>query len=126
MRKLERAWEPVPWDPEVWRGKGLKPEVERLMTEGVDVVGPDTPGFYEVPQYPFGEWELEQKGGEEADRAIAAGAMEYVPECEVDELLIDCIVDHGRIGGSKGSDLPFLLSPGAWTRHVGAPTSQIR
>ena len=70
VRKLERGWEPVPWDPEVWRGKGLKPEVERLMTEGVDVLGPDTPGFYEVPQYPFGGWELEQKGGEEADRAI--------------------------------------------------------
>ena len=59
VRKLERAWEPVPWNPDVWRGKGLKPEVERLMTEGADVLGPDTPGFYEVPQYPFGGWELE-------------------------------------------------------------------
>ena len=103
VKKLERAWEPVPWDPEVWRGKGLKPEVERLMTEGADVFGPDTPGFYEVPQYPFGGWELEQKGGEEADRAIAAGAMEYVPECEVDELLSDCIV-HPWLVVHQGSD----------------------
>ena len=103
VRKLERAWEPVPWDPEVWRGKGLKPEVERLMTEGVDVLGPDTPGFYEVPQYPFGGWELEQKGGEEADRAIAAGAMEYVPASEVDELLTDCIV-HPWLVVHQGSD----------------------
>ena len=103
VRKLERAWEPVPWDPEMWRGKGLKPEVERIMTEGVDVFGPDTPGYYEVPQYPFGGWELEQKGGEEADRAIAAGAMEYVPECEVDELLTDCIV-HPWLVVHQGSD----------------------
>ena len=91
-RKLERSWEPVPWDPDRWRGKGLKPEVERIMTEGVDVLGPDSPGFYEIPQYPFGSWEHEQKGGEEADRAIAAGSMEYVPISEIDELLADCIV----------------------------------
>ena len=53
-KKLERAWEPVPWNPDLWRGKGLRPEVERLMTEGADVLGPDSPGFYEIPQYPFG------------------------------------------------------------------------
>ena len=102
-RKLERAWEPVPWEPERWRGKGLKPEVERIMTEGVDVLGPDTPGFYEIPQYPFGGHEHVQKGGEEADRAIAAGAMEYVPDNEIDELLTDCIV-HPWLVVHQGSD----------------------
>ena len=102
-KKLERAWEPVPWNPDLWRGKGLRPEVERLMTEGADVLGPDSPGFYEIPQYPFGSWEHEQKGGEEADRAIAAGAMEYVPEDEVDELLSDCII-HPWLVVQQGSD----------------------
>ena len=102
-KKLERSWEPVPWDPDLWRGKGLRPEVERLMTEGADVFGPETPGFYEIPQYPFGSWEHEQKGGEEADRAIVAGAMEYVPEDEVNELMTNCIV-HPWLVVQQGSD----------------------
>ena len=103
MRKLERAWEQVPWEPERWRGKGLKPAVVRLMTEGADVLGPDVPGFYEVPQYTFASDEHMVKGGEEADRAIAAGAMQYAPESMVDELLKDCIV-HPWLVVQQGSD----------------------
>ena len=102
-RKLERAWEPVPFDPERWRGKGLRPSVERLMTEGVEVRGPETPSFYEVPQYPFASDAHAAKGSEEADRAIAAGAMEYVPESEVEGTVKDCIV-HPWLVVQQGVD----------------------
>ena len=90
--KLERAWEPIPLSPEKWVGKGLPEEVVRMMTDGVDVEGPLRPSFYEIPQYPFQDAEHAMKGGEEADRALAVGAMEYVPAALVSELMRDCVV----------------------------------
>jgi hypothetical protein len=33
-RKTLRSRTPYPWDPDRWRGKGVLPAVERLMTEG--------------------------------------------------------------------------------------------
>ena len=110
------------------------------MTEGADVQGPDVPGFYEIPQYPFGTDEHMLKGGEEADRALAVGSMEYVPEHLIDELLEDCIV-HPWLVVQQGADkwracqdykngtnlfndaLPFNL-PSVWSvRRVVKPGS---
>jgi len=102
-KKLERAWEPIQVHAERWRGKGLPEEVVRMMTEGVEVEGPEKAGFYEIEQYPFGDTEHAMKGGEEADRALYVGAMEYVPDELIDELLRDCIV-HPWLVVHQGPD----------------------
>mmetsp|Transcript_6665 Transcript_6665/g.15593 ORF Transcript_6665/g.15593 Transcript_6665/m.15593 type:complete len:83 (-) Transcript_6665:15-263(-) len=41
------------WEPERWQGKGLPPEVEKLMTVGAQIEVEAEVGFFEVPQYPW-------------------------------------------------------------------------
>ena len=50
-----------------------------MAREGVGIHVWSEPGFSEVPFYPFASDEALVKSIHEADRAIAAGAMEYVP-----------------------------------------------
>ena len=90
--KHQRSWEPIEHDPGVWRGKGLPDTVVEMMTEGVRVDGPPQRGFYEIPQYEFVDSEHAMAGAAEADRAIAVGACEYVPDELIDELERDCVV----------------------------------
>ena len=85
--KAARAWRPVPWEPSRWVGKGLPPEVERLMTEGARIEREAEVSFFEVPQYP---WPSEEALAEcilEADRGLAIGAYEYVPVEQVEAVL---------------------------------------
>jgi len=139
-RKLERAWEPIAVDAKKWRGKGLPEEVVKMMTEGVEVEGPEVASFYEIPQYPFGDTEHAMRGGEEADRALHVGAMEYVPEEMVEELMKDCIVhpwlvvhqgpekwracQDYKLGTNLFNDSPPFDLPSAWSvRPVLTPDS---
>ena len=85
--KQALAWSPLHRHPEWWRGKGLPPDVELMMTEGV-VIDPvsvmdalDT--GTEVAQYAFKDVEHMSKGASECDRAILAGHLEFVPASEV-------------------------------------------
>ena len=90
--KEARSWVPMPLQPERWRGKGLPPEVEALMTEGARIDVAEEVGFEEVPQY---RWPTDQALAEgilEADRALAVGAMEYVPEDQLGRVLRESTV----------------------------------
>ena len=90
--KHQRSWERIELDATVWAGKGLPEEVVQMMTEGVRVAGPPQAGFYEIQQYKFVDAEHEIMGAAEADRALAVGACEYVPDEMIDELERDCVV----------------------------------
>jgi len=90
--KHQRSWEPIELDASVWSGKGLPDEVVTMMTEGVRVDGPPRPGFYEIPQYEFVDTAHAIAGAAEADRALAVGACEYVPDALLDELERDCVI----------------------------------
>ena len=90
--KAKLTWEPMPHDPGRYRGKGLKPEIERMMTEGVRIDASSDLGAFEVAQYswPTGEGLIEAIN--EVNRAICVGAMEYVPDADVKEVLESGIV----------------------------------
>jgi hypothetical protein len=75
------------WEPERWRGKGLPPAVEKLMTEGARIAMSEEVGFEEVPQYAWPTDEALAEGILEADRALAVGAMEYVPDDHMERVL---------------------------------------
>ena len=64
------------------RGIGIYPTVEL--------------GFSEVPFYPWSNDEGLLESIHEADRALAAGAMEYVPECRIGEVMA-CSTIHPMI-----------------------------
>ena len=90
--KAARSWRPMAWEPERWRGKGLPPEVEALMTEGARIEASEEVGFEEIPQYAWPTDESLAEGILEADRALAVGAMEYVPEDQLDRVLHESTV----------------------------------
>ena len=87
LRKAQRSWEPIPHDPNQWRGKGLPSEVERTMTEGVRLNEADLMGFSEIPQYNWPDYEAWCRACTEADRMVTVGGMEYIPPHEIDEAL---------------------------------------
>jgi hypothetical protein len=90
--KAARSWCPLSWEPERWRGKGLPPEVEALMTEGARIHMSEEVGFEEVPQYAWPTDEALAEGILEADRALAVGAMEYVPDDQLERVLQESTV----------------------------------
>jgi hypothetical protein len=85
--KSARSWRPMAWEPDRWRGKGLPPAVEKLMTEGARIAVSEEVGFEEVPQYAWPTDEALAEGILEADRALAVGAMEYVPDEHMERVL---------------------------------------
>ena len=90
--KSARSWRPMAWEPERWRGKGLPPAVEKLMTEGARIAMSEEVGFEEVPQYAWPTDEALAEGILEADRALAVGAMEYVPDEHMERVLSESTV----------------------------------
>jgi hypothetical protein len=90
--KAARSWRPMPHEPERWRGKGLPPAVEALMTEGARIGVTEEVGFEEVPQYTWPTDEALAEGILEADRALAVGAMEYVPDDQLERVLSESTV----------------------------------
>ena len=91
-RKEMRAWLPYPWDAATWQDESLPPEVRRLMTEGAKVETLTERGAYEVAQYPYPSGEALAECILEADRSLAIGQMEVVPDGEVHEALENGII----------------------------------
>ena len=52
-QKRVLGWQELVLEPECWRGKGLPPLVEEIMTNGAPVDMAADIGSYEIPQYPF-------------------------------------------------------------------------
>ena len=86
------SWTPLSHDATLWRGKGMPADVEQIMCEGVRIEADvDTSGF-EVPQYPYPDDASMLESLLEADRALAVGHMEYVPDSMVETVLENHIV----------------------------------
>ena len=125
--KRERAWEPVPWDPELWRGKGLPAAVEAVMTQGTVVELHRALHAREIPQYPFASQQAQMEASIEADRAIATGHMSYIPPDEVEEALLHGAV-HPWTMAQQGSkwracqDYSGITNRAATSAPFGLPT----
>ena len=101
--KAARSWRPMPHDPELWRGKGMPAEVEHLMVEGAQIDAAAEVGFFEVPQY---EWPSDQGLVEailECDRHLAIGAVEYVPDDQLERVLRDSAI-HPWVCVQQGAE----------------------
>ena len=84
--KAARSYMPIPIEPARW-DIGLPAELNEMMAgKGVGVHVWEEPGFSEVPFYPFANDEALLRSIQEADRAIIAGAMEYIPADQLDEV----------------------------------------
>ena len=90
--KRARAWQPVWWEPEFWRDSSMPAEVVRVMTEGAVVELERALEARDVPQYPFASPAARYEASIEADRAIAAGHMSYVPLELVEETILEGVV----------------------------------
>ncbi|MDA0949014.1 MAG: reverse transcriptase domain-containing protein, partial [Planctomycetota bacterium] len=84
--KAARSYAPIPWEKERW-DIGLPHELDLMMAKrGVGIYPWEELGASEVPFYPWASDEGLVKSIAEADRAIAAGAMEYVPAHRIEEV----------------------------------------
>ena len=84
--KAARSYVDLPWRPERW-DIGLPRELDEMMARrGVGIQPLSELGPTEVPFYPFASSEGLFKSIAEADRAIIAGAMEYVPADRIAEV----------------------------------------
>ena len=84
--KSELTWTPISHDASLWRGKGMPADVESIMTEGVIIEMDADASCFEVPQYPYPDAQSLLESMIEADRALAVGHMEYVPDEMVSEV----------------------------------------
>ena len=102
--KMARSYMPVPWEPERW-DIGLPAELDAMMARaGVGIEPVEELGPTEIPFYKWASQEGLLKSIQEADRALAAGAMEYVPEGSAAEVLSTSTVHPWTIvdqGGGK-------------------------
>ena len=84
--KAARSYMPIPWEPTRW-DIGLPDELNEAMAKnGVGIEPAVEPGGSEVPFYPFVSQEGLMKSIVEADRALLAGAMEYVPARHIEDV----------------------------------------
>ena len=84
--KTARSYAPIPWEKERW-DVGLPEELDRIMAKrGVGIYPVEELGPTEVPFYRWASNEGLLKSILEADRAILAGAMEYVPASRLAEV----------------------------------------
>jgi hypothetical protein len=84
--KAALAWSWLSRHPERWVGAGFSPEIERMMTVGVeiDTIGDDKDSSQEISQYKFKDAEHFVRGSQECDRALICGHLEIVPANEVE------------------------------------------
>ena len=84
--KAARSYAPIPWEKGRW-DIGLPHELDQMMAHhGVGIYPWEELGHSEVPFYPWANDVGLVKSIAEADRAIAAGAMEYVPSHRMQEV----------------------------------------
>ena len=102
--KFARSYMPIPWEKERW-DIGLPHELDEIMARrGVGIYP-----WAEVPpsEVPFYRWESQEgllKSIAEADRALLAGSMEYVPASRLAEVLESSTISPWTIvdqGGGK-------------------------
>ena len=94
-RKAAISWTPLERDPSRWVGKGLPPEVEDMMVNGITIdpiEGEVGAVLREESQYSWVDSEHFFRGTVECDRAIVAGHLELVPEEEAEWSL-----EHGTV-----------------------------
>ena len=128
--KAARSYAPIPWVKEQW-DIGLPYELDQMMARrGVGIYPWEELGPSEVPFYPWASDVGLVKSIAEADRAIAAGAMEYVPAHRLAEVQ-ECstvhpwtIVDQGggkwrlchdySVGTNKHAPTAAFTLPSVW------------
>ena len=102
--KAARSYAPIPWEPARW-DIGLPDELREMMAgQGVGIDVEVEPGGSEVPFYKFPSQEALLKSIVEADRALVAGAMEYIPDDHIGEVIEKATVHPWTIvdqGGGK-------------------------
>jgi hypothetical protein len=102
--KEARSYMEIPWERRRW-DIGLPDELHRMMAEkGVGIYPSFELGASEVPFYKWASTEGLARSIIEADRAIIAGAMEYVPESRMQEVLESSTIHPWTIvdqGGGK-------------------------
>ena len=86
------SWETMIHNPELWRGRGMPAAVEAVMTEGVRIDMDADASAFETPQHAWPTGAAVVESVLEADRALAVGHMEYVPDDWVERVLRDHIV----------------------------------
>ena len=140
VAKHRLTWEDFPHDPERYVGKGLPGWVEAMMTEGA-VIDLETRMLAEdVQQYSWPNATALVEAIMETDRHLAIGALEYVPDEEVADVLKNKVVhpillvsqgkgkfrachDYSRGTNLSARSSPFSL-PAVWdVRSVVRPTS---
>ena len=90
--KAELAESYLIWEPERWVGAGFDERTTKAMTEGVRVEADAATGAYAVPQYAFPDAASLAHAIHEADRALAAGHMSYVPDAEIESVLASGVI----------------------------------
>ena len=134
--KAARSYMEIPWERDRW-DVGLPAEIDQIMAKaGVGIYPPVELGPSEVPFYKWVSEEGLLKSIQEADRAIAAGAMEYVPVSRMAEVSAVStihpwtIVDQGGgqmealsrlLGGHQphGTDGPVCVADGVGCGALG-------
>ena len=119
--KAARSYVPIEVERERWN-IGLSAELDKMMHQGGAVIEVwHEPGFAEVPFYPFATDEGLLRAIAEADRAIAAGAMEYVPARCVDAVRSESVVHPWTIvdqgGGSGDCATTTQSAPTGWSQR---------
>jgi hypothetical protein len=102
--KTARSYAPLPWEKERW-DIGLPHEIDEIMARrGVGIYPWEEVKPTEVPFYKWENSEGLLKSIAEADRALLAGAMEYVPAHRLPEILESSTISPWTIvdqGGGK-------------------------
>jgi len=140
IEKARFTWQDFPHDAERYKGKGLPPWVEKMMVEGAVVESGKEVIAKDHQQYMWPDGVALVEAILETDRHLAIGALEYVPDGEVECVLREQVVhpillvaqgkgkfrachDYSRGTNNTAWTAPFLL-PSVWdARSVVKPGS---
>ena len=140
VKKAQLTWEGFPHDPERYRGKGLPAWVERMMVDGAEVDMDSQVVARDYQQYMWPDGVALTEAIMETERHLAIGALEFVPDDEVEQVLREQVVhpillvaqgkgkfrachDYSRGTNRKARSAPFAL-PSVWdARGVVKPSS---
>ena len=100
--KEMRSCLPLPHDASRWEGTGLDQWVETMMQEGVRIQTVREPPFADHPFYRWESTEAMIRAISEADRHLLVGALEYVPEEDLEFFARGGIV-HPWVVARQGS-----------------------